>query len=213
VTEGKHVKLTMNPETMRYGSYVLDKFGAPYLSELTECGAPPFEPPPNHLGSFILTTIFVKPLPDQQRRIIFMLGRRILNAIYEYTVARDFLLKYVQKLPQTNNHFLRALDAITHFEQCIASAAQADLLFDRLVSLAKAPELNDERCEKIRKIWNRSKHFDEDLANLTVELTAPVWLTNTAIASSAAVVTFEELHGVLSDLLKVFKATFASKTS
>jgi hypothetical protein len=211
MTEGNHINLTMNLETTRFGSHVLDRFGAPHLSKLTACGARPLEPPPNHLGSFILTTVLgIRPLPDQSRRVIFMLGRRILNAMYEYNVARDFLLEYVQKLPQTNNHFLRALDATTHFEQCIASAAQANLLFDRLVSMAKQPEVNDDRCDRIRKIWNRSKHFDEDLADPKADLSAPVWLTNTTIESTAGKVTFEELRSVLIDLLKVFKQTFAT---
>jgi hypothetical protein len=120
-----------------------------------------------------------------------MFGRRTLNGVYEYNAARDVLLQYVQKLPATNTHFLRALDATLHFEKCIASAAQAGLLLDRMARLAKLPKLDDERCIKIKKIWNRSKHFDEDLVDPKIELTAPVWLTNTAIASAAAVVTFD----------------------
>jgi hypothetical protein len=208
LTEGKTIPLTMNPQTMRYGSYVLDTFGAPHLSELTECGAPPLDPPPNHLGSFILTTVSIRPLGDLQRRLIFMLGRRTLNAVFEYRTARDFLLQYVQKLPETNNHFLRALDATTHFEQCIASTAQAHLLFNQMAKFAQVAEHDDERCDKIRKIWNRSKHFDEDLAKPNVGLVAPVWLTNTGVASATtATLTFDELHSVLSELLKVFTTT------
>lgn len=216
VTEKERIDLSMNPQTARYSGYVLDNFGAPHLSELTICGAPSLDPAPNHLGSFILTTVLVKSMPDQQRRILFMLGRRILNAIYEYNVARSFLLEYVQKLPLTNNHFLRALDATTHFEQCIASAAQADLMFDRLVSsLDFQQQLGDARSENIRKLWNRSKHFDEDLAKLKakVELSAPVWLTNTGLVSTAAALTFEELRSFLCDLLRVFEASFTSKMS
>jgi hypothetical protein len=210
LAEGKTVQLTMNPQTARYGAHVLDTYGAPHLSELTECGAPPLDRPPNHLGAFILTTLFVKPLGAPQHRLLYMFGRRTLNAVYEYNVARDFLLQYVQKLPQTNNHFLRALDAITHFEQCIASAAQADLLFERMIAFANLPKVDVDRCNKIRLIWNRSKHFDEDLKNPTVDLISPVWLTNTAIASSRAVVTFDELHSVLTDLLSVFTKTFGA---
>jgi hypothetical protein len=60
----------------------------------------------------------------------------------------------------------------------------------------------------LRLIWNRSKHFDEDLIipNKTdADITAPVWRTNHGMSSTRASVTFNELHSLLSDLLKIFK--------
>lgn len=197
---------------MPYGRVVLNTYGAPKLSELTECGAPPIEQPPHQLANFILTSIFIKKYPDPHGRLILMFGRRLLNAISEYISARELLLAYVQKLPQTNSHFLQAMDATTRFEQCVASACQAIALFHRVVALAKQPKIADHREHRLRKIWNRSKHFDEDLVDPDIantDISAPVWLTNKGICCIEAEITFEELHGFLGDLLNIFKSASA----
>jgi hypothetical protein len=215
MSETTNVHLSVNPSTMRLSAFVLDNFGAPKLSELTECGASAFDQPANHLGSFILTSVFIKRYPDPQGRLILMFGRRLLNAINEYITGRDLLLKYVQKLPETNTHFLQALNATTHFEQCVGSGCQAALLFDRLVKLAKLPPVDDERWNNLRKIWNRSKHFDEDLEDSDVEnagITAPVWLTNHGLSSAKANIRFVDLHSFLAELLNLFTSAFASKS-
>jgi hypothetical protein len=104
VTDDKTtVHLSMNPRTARFGAFVLNNYGAPKLSQLTQCGAPPIDKPPNHLGSFILTSIFIRSYPQPIGRILLMFGRRTLNAIEEYIKGRELLLAYVQKLPETNN--------------------------------------------------------------------------------------------------------------
>jgi hypothetical protein len=203
------VQLTMNPSTGWYGHKILNQYGAPRLSELTACGAPPLKEPPNHLASFVLNSIFTKTYPDPVGRLILMFGRRILHAMHEYSRGRELLVAYVQKLPQTNNHFLQAMNATTHFEQSVESACQATAFLKRIIVLAKAPKLDDDRTERLRKICNRSKHFDEDLVDLKIadaEITAPVWLTNNEISSTKASVTFGELHSVLTELLAIFKS-------
>ena len=121
--------------------------------------------------------------------------------------GRELLLAYVEKLPQTNNHFLHAMDATGYFEQSIGFACQAASLFKRLVVLANREKVDDDREKRLRKIWNRSKHFDEDLVDpaiVNTDITAPVWLTNEGISSSVASVRFEELHSFLTDLVKIF---------
>jgi hypothetical protein len=140
-----------------------------------------------------------------------MLGRRILNAMHEYTSGRDLLPAYVQKLPQTNSHFLQAMNATTHFEQSIASACQATALFERLIKLASQSKLDDDRTPRLKLIWNRSKHFDEDLVDRKIadaEITAPVWLTNHGISSTEASVTFDELHSHKAETPCGFVSTF-----
>ena len=62
----------------------------------------------------------------------------------------------------------------------------------------------DDREQRLRKLWNRSKHFDEDLADpdkSLPEITAPVWLTNEQIKSRTAWLSFVELHTILVNLI------------
>jgi len=197
---------------MRFGAFVLDNYGARKLSELTGCNAPLMEQPPSQLGTFVLNDIFLRPLPGHFRRAVLTFGRRMLHAQREYTTGREVLIAYLTKLPQTNNHFLQALEATTHFEQCIASACQAANLFKSIVKLAAAPEVQDDRHRRLIAIWNRSKHFDEDITNPRrpgwgdAEIIAPVWLTNEGVSCADASITFEELHSFLIDLQNLFKS-------
>jgi hypothetical protein len=211
------VAAAMDASTVQYAGFLLDKFGAPKLSELSECNAPPLEDPPNYLGSLILNGIFTVNYPDPLGRLALIFGRRVIHAIREYSIARERLSAYVAELERTNSHFLQAMRATTHFESSVGSACQACALLGRISKLVAEPEPNDEREDRLRKIWNRSKHFDEDLMDPRIgstEITAPVWLTNQGISSTAASVSFDELHAVLTDLrgsLKFLAEDFPNK--
>jgi hypothetical protein len=208
VTEVKQ-QFTPSPSTARWGETILNQYGAPKLSELTACGAPHLNEPPNHFATFILNSVFIRTHPDPAGRLILMFGRRILHAMNEYSSGRRLLIGYLENLPQTNTHFLQALTATTHFEQSIELACQATAFLKRMIVLANAPPLDDDRAERLRKICNRSKHFDEDLVDKKIpdaDITAPVWLTNNGISSTKASVTFDELHSVLTELLAIFKS-------
>lgn len=191
----------------------MNGFGAPRLSELTECRAPEVEEPKNFLGSLVLNNLFAVRYPDPMRRLTLMFGRRADNAVREYRTGRELLLSYLQRLPQGNSHFLVAMRATTHFEHCIGSVCQANALLNRLIDVAdardpiEAPESQD--CDhRLKCIWNRAKHFDEDIASTkraAEDITAPVWLTNTGLSAETAVVTWKELHTVLSEHQKALK--------
>jgi hypothetical protein len=199
---------TMNASTIQYAGFLLDKFGAPKLSELTECNAPLLEDPPNYLGSFVLNSIFTMNYPDPLGRLVLIFGRRVIHAIREYAIGRELLSAYVAKLEQTNSHFLQAMRATTHFESCVGSAYQACALLGRISELVAEPAPKDEREERLRKIWNRSKHFDEDVIDHKVsntEITAPVWLSNHGISATTASVSFNELHSALIELRDALK--------
>lgn len=192
---------------MQFGAFVLDKYGAPKLSKLTEFNVPEMAEPPNYLGSFVLNSLLIMPHEDPEGRFILMFGRRVEHAIREYRKGRDLLLSYVAGLPQTNNHFLRALQAATHFEQCVGSICQAAALLTGLINRIPntPPPEPDNREARLKLIWNRAKHFDDDIEkrknNTTEDITAPVWLTNDGIECTRATVTFDELHAVLLELL------------
>src|SRR5580700_3080822 len=108
----------------RFGSYVLDEYGAPKLSELTKCGAPELPELPNHLAVAVLNLVvgvrgdYAKD--DRRRRLNFI--RRTETAVGEYRLGRAKLQAYVEQLSSRNNHFLEALRALSHFEQCAAAS-------------------------------------------------------------------------------------------
>lgn len=197
----------------RFAAFIVNGFGAPRLSELTECGAPEMEEPKNYLGSLFLNNLFAAQYPDPMKRLTVMFGRRADNAVREYRAGWQLLLSYLQRLPQGNNHFLVALRATTHFEQCIGSASQAAALLDRLIDVANArdpsePPDSRDRERRLKLIWNRAKHFDEDIVDPKVaaeDITAPVWLTNIGISSEKATVTWVELYSVLTEQQEALK--------
>lgn len=201
---------TRKPSTGRFTAYVLNQYGAPKLGELSICAAPPMDPPPPYLGALILSNIFVAQLYDPLGRMVLMFSRRVGQAIREYRTAHDLLASYVAELNERNDHFLRAMQATAHFEQSIASACQAFKLMKRLNHRLgpNREHPDDRRALRIIKLWNRSKHFDEDLEGCSLadkDIIAPVWLTNDGIECIDAFVPFTEFRTVLLDLLDGLK--------
>lgn len=204
--------ISIGPEGAgQFSPYVLDNYAAPELSKLTECGAPELPEPRSELGAFILKSLFIRTISDELRRALFLFGRRTFHAVQEYRIGRELLLAYVNKLPQTNSHFLQALEATTHFEQCLASAYQAATLGHATEKLAGASPFKDVLMQRVYKLWNRSKHFDEDLTNprnpgwAAPEIIAPIWLTNYGVSSANGSLTFQELHSFVTELRTVFE--------
>ena len=76
-----------------YGAFVVDGFGAPHLSKLTECGAPEIDEPQNYLGSFVLNNLFAVRYSDPMKRLTLMFGRRADSAVREYRTGRELLLE------------------------------------------------------------------------------------------------------------------------
>ena len=194
----------------RLSSSLLSKFGAPKLGELTECGVPSLDESPSYLGSFVLNSIFVFELREPLARMVLMFGRRVDHAVREYRTGRELLVSYVEGLSEKNNHFLQAMRAITHFEHCISSVCQASGFITRINAILDPATFGekDDRVVRLKKMWNRSKHFDEDLEEPSLpsaEITAPIWVTNQGLESTSASVTFEELHSMMVDLLSALR--------
>jgi len=190
----------------QFSNYVIDRYGTPNLSALTSCSAPDIAEPAALFGSFLFNDILRLQVNDQLRRLIVIFGRRTEQAIRDYRTGRQLLKLYVERLPETNTHMLTAMQATTHFEHCIASTCQAGALLGE-ISRVIAPDEDhrheDDRYARLKAIWNRSKHFDEDLAGgkaAKADITAPVWITNTGVSCARASITFDELHGCLQDL-------------
>jgi DNA-binding transcriptional LysR family regulator len=119
---------------MQLSNDILDNFGAPKLSELTECGAPLLDEPPDYLWAFALHGAINGIIQHHEPwvRNVLMFGRRVELAIREYRTGRDHLNAYVHRLPDNDSaDFLIAMRATTHFEQCVAATCQAKALIDR----------------------------------------------------------------------------------
>jgi hypothetical protein len=206
MTTLQNLSISMGGNTGFFGSIILNEYGSPNLADLNQCGAPAFAERPNtYLEEFVLNGVFTKPRHPEIGRILLMFTRRTVNAVTEYCRGRDLLLEYLQRLPQSNTHFLIAMRATTHFEQSIISASQAVGFIAVIGKLGKSPPLQDDRMERIRKIANRSKHFDEDIEQgktKNTDITAPVWITNEGVSSVPASVTFQEFHAVLTELIQ-----------
>ena len=95
----------------------------------------------------------------------------------------------------------------------MGSAYQAEALFERLIDVvggrdpSEPPDSRD-REGRLRLIWNRAKHFDEDITSSTMaseDITAPVWLANTGISAETATITWVELHSVLTEQQEALK--------
>lgn len=158
----------------------------------------------------MINSIFAFELRDPLARMVLMFGRRVEHAVREYRTGRELLVSYVEGLNEKNNHFLRAMRATTHFEQCIASACQASGFITRINAILDPASFGgkDDRAVRLKKMWNRSKHFDEDLDKPSLpsaEITAPIWVTNQGLESTSVSVTFEELHSVMVDLLSALR--------
>jgi hypothetical protein len=192
----QHVALSSG-NSPRFGSYVLDEYGAPKLSELNVCGAPDIPEWPNHLGVAILNCVFVSDYQKEIRWYLLNFIRRMETAVGEYRLGRSELQNYVEQLPDRNNHFLTALRALSHFEQSIAALYQAvDLV--RCITAQDPFKKNDgSPMDRLNKIYNRSKHFKENKAPAT-----PIWLTNECLERSDAKITFIELCEIIADLTK-----------
>jgi hypothetical protein len=195
----------------RFGSYVLDEYGAPKLSELTKCGAPELPELPNHLAVAVLNLVvgvrgdYAKD--DRRRRLNFI--RRTETAVGEYRLGRAKLQAYVEQLSSRNNHFLEALRALSHFEQCAAASYQAAELAAGLLSRRLFEKVDGSRWNRLYNIYNRSKHFGAErrsslkarqAGNRAPFPAVPVWLINEGLESTDASITFAELHDIIVNL-------------
>jgi len=199
------ISIKMDGSSGFFSRAVLGKYGAPGLWRLNACGAPPLDEEPYPLQAYVLNRVFRGEHPDPIGKLILMFGRRVVNAIHEYAAGRTQLLEYVQGLSKSNSHFMQAMLSVTHFEQCIASTSQASAFLKRLLPPQQLAEFTDDRVARLILIYNRSKHFDQDIVEEMVEnITTPVWLTNTDISSTDGSIKFTELHAVLVEMRTAF---------
>lgn len=186
----------------RFYGRILDTYGAPKLSQLTECRAPELPEWKHKMANVILNSIFLGiEFPPQTQRYILNFVRRLETAVVEYQHGRAELLTYVKDLPRRNNHFLGALRALSHFEQCAAALYQAAQLTPALTGQPVFKKGDGSPLSRLNIIYNRSKHF-EDAAGVATPPATPVWLVNEGIECTEVLLTYDDLVFVLNDLMK-----------
>jgi hypothetical protein len=178
---------------VQFSLEILNKFGAPELSELTICGAVEFPKPPDYLPVAIWNHIVGAAHPDPSichLELAFL--RRAITASEAYDTGRGHLLRYVEGVERGEHRLGAYLSALTNFEQCIGCLWQAAELFNRLehkilgtvfkkLTLYEKGKNSD--FERINKINDVAKHFSAEQAGRT---STPVWITNTGIKCADA---------------------------
>jgi hypothetical protein len=210
--------VTVVPSLATWAWPVLEQFISPELSQLNVSGAPELKEPPNYFGSFILNAIFKVRYADEWRCLGLVFLRRYQHAVREYAMGREVLQEYIEKLKISNNHTGTYLKAVTHFEQAIASICISLLSLRQVIKcasphekniiftdgrFAKIPPGNVTKYDRLKEIYNRSKHFDEDIAEAKTPsemLPSPVWVTNLGIKCSTAEVSFQELIEIFNEV-------------
>ncbi len=180
-------------------AYTLDNFIGHKLSQLTACGAEDLVDSPKWLNTFVLRTIFQLNLDPRVRTYLFSFLRRAEGACDAYRQARQHLIEYIETPRNTISPYFRALG---QFEICISQSYQALELIASLMSQKIFESGSGAPEEKLQIVYVDSKHMDRMIHGGKLPETAPtgVWLTNSAIESARAVLSFGELHAILMQL-------------
>ncbi len=182
---------------------ILTEFGAPKLGELKECNAPEVPEFPNHLANTILNSIFLSiEFPPSAQPYVLNFLRRMETAVSEYRLGRLLLMDYVQEVPRRNNHFLRAMRALSHFEQSAAALYQAAELTRPITKMELFKKGDGSPMDHLNKIYNRSRHFEQGVGEPGPPPAVPVWLTNEGLECPNCTLTFAEMHEIIVDLTK-----------
>lgn len=193
---------------MQFSDHLLDNFISPNLSALNCCGANELPELENYFLLFAINEALGKNYPEHLRVTLLNFMRRLHFAADQYRLAQESLKKYVDGLPQTQaiSVYNRSL---LHFESCILNLYTAVLCLENVSNLLSITtfmfEENDgSDYDRLRKLNNRIKHFDEDIADasrakLPINV-APIWLTNGGLESSCgAKLSFSEIVGIIGD--------------
>lgn len=214
---------TMATSKGSFGIVVLEWFVAPRLSALTSCSAPDIVPLENPIRRLMLEGVFGN-LPvtnDAQRTAVVQICRRSSEAIAAYINGRRFLIDFVESIAKSNNLQAHA-EAVHYFELSISNVHLANnMLVRHLKSIGNSvPDvLSISRkniryapntvFDRIRRIHNRIKHFDEDveeaMSSGNTPPSSPFWFINNGIESRGEkddtniILDFQELVDVLEE--------------
>jgi hypothetical protein len=184
---------------MPLSHYAMDRFVAPKLSALAVCGMPEMAFPEVPFAMVILGQIFVRPLGPTQIRLLTNILRWIDGAFASYVAARTSLIAYTAVPRGSLSHYYRT---VLHIEQCIAATHHSEKLVSAVYKiLGSAHRPHSDAAERLRLLYNTSKHIDEliEEGKLLDDATLPIWLTNEGIESTDHLLSFAELASFMQD--------------
>jgi hypothetical protein len=186
---------------MPLSSYSLDKFVAPKLSLLTECGAPELATEANWLNPFILNSVLGRGRSEKGAAYVMTFLRRAEGAFASYRAGRAELLQYLAN--RTNNVISPYFRALLNFETCLAQWCEGANVLKAAFNNKKYYDKGDQsKEERISCLYNDSKHADERIAHgqIPAEVMSPIWITNQGLESSKAALSFDELRQLLLEM-------------
>jgi hypothetical protein len=147
---------------------------------------------------FVITSMLIS-IPKSNRVRAFNFIRRSTDALAEYRRARRAYYKFFQdRLPD------RYLEALHHFESCLACAYQGhELLF----GMADRPFFDKDkpgRAElnyRMQRLYNSSKHTEGFVKSSSfMGDTVTMWISNVGLETRKESMSFDELGHIIHDM-------------
>lgn len=186
-------------------NYSLDKFVAPKMSEFTSANVPDMS---EHDGqqhfwtlNFVLNTMLRVDVAQPYRAWIYAFLRYTQAAFDEYELARQAAIEYLSG--NRHQHISPYLRALYHYEAFLAQADQARTVLSRMDDKAKFFEKGDGSVlQRLNLLHNKSKHADIAIQSGETpgDTTMALWLSNEGICHNEAVLKYEEMATLLTDL-------------
>ena len=192
---------------MRFSNYSLDTF---IVDELSQIDRPKLAKAieERQFPNFLLNSIVVMRYARNVHSLASVGIRRTESAIKHFNQACDELAElelFDKGEPIWIRLYLSGLEAI---ESSIIDAAIAYSSFDAIGTILGSPlsaEDGPANFNNLRALYNRIKHFDEDIAHKGMNLLSPIWLTNTSIKCIKCELAFDEMTVVLDTLTDISK--------
>jgi hypothetical protein len=199
--------INMGPGSGFWAGHVLDRFGAPEMSQVTVSCAPPDIPEPRSgIVTYFLRNALGPTYPDNLWPPANVYLRRWSSSLSEYRAGRDCLSRYVAGLPRTNNQIGLFLSAVGHFEHSVIDAYLAIMAFTAVVR-----QLGDDKWkpfeagdrsppDRLNRLYNVIKHFDDrfemgQTLGFPSAYPAPLWITDRGLKGHTTLVNGKELKG------------------
>jgi hypothetical protein len=189
---------------VQWYSPLLEDFIAPEIGSFRRPEIPKLDKLPNYFGSLFVNNIFVAKQPKRLRQLVAVFVRRIGAATDQYILAAAALDRFESYRVNSNEAISAYLRALIAFETCVLHSAIAVQCLRSITTTYNLPgpfKTNDgSDYDRLHKLSNRIKHFNEDLEQATSEtaiLPTPIWLADDGIRCTGAQLEFQELFAIL----------------
>jgi hypothetical protein len=189
---------TARIKQMPLSNYALETFVAQGLSELTSPTAKPvgaeFESSGGWLGTFVMQSIFTRPIAESGARLAFVWLRRVNAAIENYDEACASLTRVAERT-NTISEYFRALGKM---ETAIAMIYQANQYATTALGIRMFEKGDGTPLSRLNAIYNATRH--PNLSTLSEGHLHPVWLLNDGVHSAGATVQYVEIESLIREM-------------